>query len=94
MRQCERVFQDFLSWSRWRSHIAHRDIHTDFRWEGREAVALWLVLQLGSVDSTEARRSRTQTDPADLSVKDEADFVEAGGDRGPRAYLAYEAFET
>jgi hypothetical protein len=53
-----------------------------------------LVLQLGNGDSREARRSRNQTDPADPSVKNEADFVEAGGDLGPRASLAYEVFET
>ena len=93
-RQCERVFQDSQSLTRWRSHTAHKDIRKDFRWEGREAAALWLVLQLGNGDSREARRSRNQTDPADPSVKNEADFVEAGGDLGPRASLAYEVFET
>ncbi len=80
--------------TRWRSHTAHKDIRKDFRWEGREAVALWLVLQLGNGDSREARRSRNQTDLADPSVKNEADFVEAGGDLGPRASLAYAVFET
>ena len=68
-RQCERVFQDSRSLIRWRSHTAHKDTRKDFRWEGRAAAALWLVLKLGNGDSRGARRSRNQTGPADPSVE-------------------------
>lgn len=93
-RQCERVFQGSRSLTRWRSHIAHRDIRRDFRWEGREAGALWSVWPLDTGDNREVRHSRTQIDPAGLPAKDESDFVEPRDDRGPRASLAYVAFET
>lgn len=87
--QCARAFLDSLSLNPWRFHTVHRDIHTDFPWEGRGEAALWSALQPDTGDRKGGRHSKTRIGPVDLHWMAEAGFVVPGGDQEPRAFLPY-----
>lgn len=91
--ECAQVFRGFPSSIQLRFHTAHRDIRTNYRWEGRGGAALWSVSQLGTEDRKAGTHLTIRIGPADLPQRYEADFV-VPDDQKSKACLSYAVVET